>query len=175
MSGPGGERWATCGLPCGGTHHAPAGMSAPMAQNGEAVSTPVSETGNTLQQGAAGAPGILQQGVPETRNPAIHASDGSRISVPAGRELGCSSQLIRARASAGAAGEAAERQESEQEAGDRDLALRIHAEEVAAEAVRRKRAREAFLADVPPCGKNAGASRKRIKRGPLDMFLRKPS
>ena len=63
-----------------------------------------------------------------------------------------------------------QRTESPQELADQELAKQLHAQEVAAAAERRKRAREAFLCGALPCGTQSG---KRGKRGPLDAFVRK--
>jgi len=63
-----------------------------------------------------------------------------------------------------------QRTESPQELADQEMAKQLHAQEVAAAAERRKRAREAFLLGATPCG---AQNSKRGKRGPLDAFVRK--
>lgn len=169
-SRPGGTGWAMRGFSNGPTHFEPEGASVPVGRQGDAVT--LSTTGAWLPSPVA-APEVLQQVPLGLRNAAMHVSErpamaASVMAASVEHAAGSSSLADRAQDSAGV-----ERKESEQEAADRSLALRLHAEEVAAEAVRRKRAREVFLAGGPPNGKTAAAANKRSKRGPLDIFLKK--
>lgn len=70
---------------------------------------------------------------------------------------------------------APELQMSEQERADRELAERLQQEEQMAEAQRRRRSRELFLVggDGAAAQRSGASATKRLKAGPLDMFVRR--